>query len=97
VCIHVINGFAISDEVTIGNVGLTCSLLGRHPTAESRSQARTAERVSPAGLANPTLKAQLADLGGTTLPGPAADFGKFIAEEAEKRAKVVKFAGAKPD
>jgi tripartite-type tricarboxylate transporter receptor subunit TctC len=49
------------------------------------------------GLANPKLKAQLADLGGTVLPGSAADFGKLIAEETEKWAKVVKFSGAKPD
>jgi tripartite-type tricarboxylate transporter receptor subunit TctC len=50
-----------------------------------------------AGLANPKLGAQLADLGGTVLPGSAADFGKLIAEETEKWAKVVKFSGAKPD
>jgi tripartite-type tricarboxylate transporter receptor subunit TctC len=50
-----------------------------------------------AGLANPRLRAQLADLGGTVLPGSAADFGKLIAEETEKWAKVVKFSGAKPD
>ena len=50
-----------------------------------------------AGLANPKLRAQLADLGGTVLRGSAADFGKLIAEETEKWAKVVKFSGAKPD
>src|ERR1700680_4767801 len=50
-----------------------------------------------AGLANPKLKAQLADLGGTVLPGSAADFGKLIAEETGKWAKVVKLSGAKPN
>jgi tripartite-type tricarboxylate transporter receptor subunit TctC len=50
-----------------------------------------------AGLANPKLRAQLADLGGTMLPGSAADFGKLIAEETEKWAKAVKFSGAQPD
>jgi len=50
-----------------------------------------------AGLANPRLRAQLADLGGTALPGSAADFGKLIAEETVKRAKAVKFSGAQPD
>ena len=47
--------------------------------------------------ANPKLKAQLADLGGTVLPGPAADFGKLIAEETEKWAEVVKLSGGKPN
>jgi tripartite-type tricarboxylate transporter receptor subunit TctC len=50
-----------------------------------------------AGLADPKLKAQLADLGGTMLPGSAADFGKLVAEETEKWAKVVKLSGAKPE
>ena len=50
-----------------------------------------------AGLADPTMKARLADLGGITLAGSPADFGKLIAEETEKWGKVVKFAGAKPE
>jgi tripartite-type tricarboxylate transporter receptor subunit TctC len=50
-----------------------------------------------AGLADPTIKARLADLGGTPLVGSPADFGKLIADETEKWAKVVKFAGIKPE
>ena len=50
-----------------------------------------------AGLADPKLKARLADLGGTVLPGSPIDFGKLIADETEKWAKVVKFAGIKPE
>jgi|SRR5262245_4818247 len=50
-----------------------------------------------AALADPKLKARLADVGGTVLVGSSADFGKLIAEETEKWAKVVKFSGAKAD
>jgi tripartite-type tricarboxylate transporter receptor subunit TctC len=50
-----------------------------------------------ASLADPKLKARLAELGGTPLVGSPADFGKFIAEETEKWGKVVKFTGVKAD
>jgi tripartite-type tricarboxylate transporter receptor subunit TctC len=50
-----------------------------------------------AGLADPKLKARLAELGGTVLPGSPSDFGKLIAQETEKWAKVVTFSGVKPD
>jgi hypothetical protein len=43
------------------------------------------------------MKARFADLGGTVLPGSPGDFGKLIAAETEKWAKVVKFAGLKAD
>jgi tripartite-type tricarboxylate transporter receptor subunit TctC len=48
-----------------------------------------------AGLADPGLKARLADLGGMLLPGPAADFGKLITDETEKWAQVIRSAGIK--
>jgi tripartite-type tricarboxylate transporter receptor subunit TctC len=50
-----------------------------------------------AALAEPGIKARLADLGGTALPGSAADFGILISNETEKWAKVVKISGARPD
>jgi len=49
------------------------------------------------GLTDPKLKARLAELGATVIPGSPADFGKLIAEETERWGKVVKFSGAKPD
>ena len=48
-------------------------------------------------LADPGMKARLADLGAIPLIGSPADFAKLIAEETEKWAKVVKFAGLKAD
>ena len=50
-----------------------------------------------AGLADPKMKASLADLGGTPLVVSPADFGKLIADETEKWGKVVKFTGIKAD
>jgi hypothetical protein len=48
-------------------------------------------------LADPRIKTQLAALGNTVLPGSPADFGRLIAEETGKWAKVVKFANIKPE
>jgi tripartite-type tricarboxylate transporter receptor subunit TctC len=50
-----------------------------------------------AALDDPKMKARLADLGGVALPGSPADFGKLIADETEKWAKVIKFAGIKSE
>ena len=50
-----------------------------------------------AALADATMKARIADMGGMAVPGSPADFAKFIAAETEKWAKVVKFAGIKPE
>jgi len=50
-----------------------------------------------AAVADPTIKARLADMGGMLINGTPQEFGKVIAEETEKWAKVVKFSGARPD
>ena len=50
-----------------------------------------------AALADPKMKARLADLGGTPLLGSPADFGKLIAEETEKWGKVIRAANIKAE
>jgi tripartite-type tricarboxylate transporter receptor subunit TctC len=50
-----------------------------------------------AGLADPNIKARLTDLGATPFGGSPADFGKHIAEETEKWAKVIRAANIKPE
>jgi tripartite-type tricarboxylate transporter receptor subunit TctC len=50
-----------------------------------------------AGLADPAMKARLADLGGLTIAGSPNDFGKLIADETEKWSKVIRTANIKPE
>jgi tripartite-type tricarboxylate transporter receptor subunit TctC len=50
-----------------------------------------------AALADPKIKARLADMGGTALPGSPADFGRLIAEDTEKWGKVIRAANIKPE
>jgi len=46
-------------------------------------------------IADPKIKAQLADVGSTVIPGSPAEFGQLIAEETEKWAKVIRTANIK--
>ena len=48
-------------------------------------------------LADPKIKARLADLGGVPMPMSAADFGKLIAESVDKWGKVIHTANIKPE
>ena len=48
-----------------------------------------------AALADSKIRARFADMGATVLPGSPADFGKFIAEETEKWANVIRAAHIK--
>ena len=50
-----------------------------------------------AALGDPRFKSQLANVDGTELGGSPADFGKLLADETEKRAKVIRTANIKPE
>ncbi len=67
------------------------------PKAMPEEVVQTLNREVNEALADPAIKAKIVALGAATVPGSAAEFGRFIAEETEKWAKVVKFSGAKPD
>jgi tripartite-type tricarboxylate transporter receptor subunit TctC len=55
----------------------------------------TINREINAALADPKMRARLADLGGTPIPGTPADYGRMLAAEIEKWAKVVRTAHIK--
>jgi tripartite-type tricarboxylate transporter receptor subunit TctC len=58
----------------------------------------TLNREINSALTDAGIKARLADLGTTVIsPGSPADFGRLITEDTEKWAKVIKFAGIKPE
>jgi tripartite-type tricarboxylate transporter receptor subunit TctC len=65
------------------------------PRNTSRGIIERLNREINAGLADPKLKAQFADLSAAVIPGTPEDFGKLIADETEKWGKVVRFTGAK--
>jgi tripartite-type tricarboxylate transporter receptor subunit TctC len=68
--------------------------------APKNTPAEIAEKLNKeinTALADPRTKARFAELGLTVLPGSRADFEKLIANDTEKWAKVIKFAGVKPD
>jgi tripartite-type tricarboxylate transporter receptor subunit TctC len=50
-----------------------------------------------AALADPTIKARLAEFGGAILAGSPPDFGSLVATETDKWGKVVRFAGLQPE
>ena len=55
------------------------------------------KEINAAAFADPATRARFNDLGGAMLPGSPAAFGKLVADDTEKWAKVIKFAGIKPE
>jgi tripartite-type tricarboxylate transporter receptor subunit TctC len=67
------------------------------PAATPAEIIDTLNKAINAAFADPAMRARLAETGGTLLAGSPADFGRLMGEETEKWAKVVKFAGQKPE
>jgi tripartite-type tricarboxylate transporter receptor subunit TctC len=67
------------------------------PNGPHQGRVRRGRVFDKAGLADPKLRARFADLGGTVIGGPPADFAKLIADETEKWGKVVRAANIKPE
>jgi tripartite-type tricarboxylate transporter receptor subunit TctC len=57
----------------------------------------TLNREINAGLADPGMKARLADLGYAPFPSSPAEFGRFLAGDTENWSKVIRFAGIKAE
>jgi tripartite-type tricarboxylate transporter receptor subunit TctC len=91
----------LPDTPAIGEFVPGYEASGWHGTgAPIRTPVEIIERLNGAinaALADPDMRARIADLGGTVLRGSPADFGKLLVEETEKWGKVVKFAGIKPE
>jgi tripartite-type tricarboxylate transporter receptor subunit TctC len=69
-------------------------------SAPKNTPAETVQKLNReinVAIADTTMKARLAALGGEPLPGSPAELGKLIAAETEKWAKVVRAAGLKPE
>lgn len=77
-------------------LNLAASAVALHADLRFASAQKLNKEIN-AALTDARMKARIADLGGTVYPGSPADFASFIAAETEKWAKVVKFAGLKPE
>ena len=100
------------DREAFGGIARTCRPLASscQATRQARGTASARPKNTPAeiveklnkeinaALADPKIKARLADLGGSVpMPMSPADFGKFIADETEKWGKVIRAANIKPE
>jgi tripartite-type tricarboxylate transporter receptor subunit TctC len=70
----------------------TCAPKGTPPDVVAKLNATIG-----AGLADPQIKTKIKDLGADTMAMTPEQFGKFLADETNKWAKVIQFSGAKPE
>ena len=84
-------------RVRAGLRGELHGLASARPRTRPPKSSTSSTRRSMPALADPKIKARLADLDGTVLAGSPADFGKLIADETEKWGKVIRAANIKPE
>jgi tripartite-type tricarboxylate transporter receptor subunit TctC len=84
------------DEVVSGYEASAWFGVGAPKATPAEIDEKLNEEIN-AGLADPKMKARLADVGSTALSGSPANFGKLIADETEKWAKVVRAANIKAE
>jgi tripartite-type tricarboxylate transporter receptor subunit TctC len=82
----VVPGYAVTGWLGVGA-----------PTGTSPEIIERLNREVNAALADPAVRARMAELGSEPLPGSPGEFAKLVAEETEKWSKVVKFAGLKAE
>jgi tripartite-type tricarboxylate transporter receptor subunit TctC len=83
-------------EILSGYEGSTWNGLGA-PRGTSDAIVEKLNKEVNAALADPQMIARFRDLGGIAMAGSPADFGKFIADETEKWAKVIRTANIKAE
>jgi tripartite-type tricarboxylate transporter receptor subunit TctC len=92
---------ALPDVPTVGDTVVGYDASGWYGVgAPKNTPAEVIDKLNSAintVLADPAMKARLADLGGTPLPMTPAEFGKFIADETDKWGSVIRTAGIKPE
>jgi tripartite-type tricarboxylate transporter receptor subunit TctC len=80
----------------VGGYEMTAWFGAAAPKGTPAGVVDTINREVNAGVADPKMKARFVDLGGIAITGSPGDFGKLIADETEKWAKVITAAGIKP-
>jgi tripartite-type tricarboxylate transporter receptor subunit TctC len=90
----------LPDIPLIGDVVLGYAVTGWLGVGVPKGTPSEIERLNQeinAALADPVVRARMADIGSDPLPGSSVEFTKLVAEETEKWSKVVKFAGLKAE